>query len=83
MFSVPKRLFKRATDRNLIKRRIREIYRLNKNPLIQLCKEENRQLILAFLFQDNTLAEYNTLEIEIIKILSELTENVVKNKNPD
>jgi len=30
VFSVPKKLFKRAVDRNLLKRRMREAYRTNK-----------------------------------------------------
>lgn len=30
LFSVPKRAFKRAVDRNLLRRRCREAYRLNK-----------------------------------------------------
>jgi ribonuclease P protein component len=35
MTSVPKSIFKRAVDRNTIKRRIREGYRLNKTKLLQ------------------------------------------------
>jgi len=76
LISVPKRLFKRATDRNLIKRRIREAYRLNKNSLVQMCREENKQLILAFLYQNTAVAEYKVIEIDIKKIFAELTDKV-------
>ena len=37
--SVSKRNFKRAVHRNLLKRRIKEAYRLHKLPLIQLLEE--------------------------------------------
>ena len=44
LVSVPKRKFKRATDRNLIKRRVSESYRLNKHILLQ-AKHQQRFLI--------------------------------------
>jgi len=79
MISVPKRLFKKATDRNLIKRRIREAYRLNKNSLIQLCREENKHLILAFLYKNNAIKDYKSIETDIQKIITELTKKLSEN----
>jgi ribonuclease P protein component len=41
LITVPKRNFKKAVDRNRIKRQIREIYRLNKNVLLSHPKQTN------------------------------------------
>jgi ribonuclease P protein component len=45
MFSVSKRLFKRAVDRNTVKRRMREAYRLNKGPV-----SLSGKLLLAYIY---------------------------------
>lgn len=67
-FSVPKRRFPRAVDRNRIKRRLLEAYRLNKDKL-GLPTEYKMQLILIY----NSSAEHNYQEIEktLLKLFAE------------
>lgn len=78
--SVPKRNFKRAVDRNRIKRMIREAYRLNKNILYQFLDSEVENYILLFIYLPKTELEYKEIEKKIILSLNRLTEEIKKDR---
>jgi ribonuclease P protein component len=58
-FSVSKRHFKKATDRNRVKRLMRETWRLQKNDLNQKIKDKNLQVFI--IYTGNELPEYNLI----------------------
>ena len=53
LISVPKKRFKRAVKRNLVKRQVREAYRKNKHLLLDALASRNKRLIIAFIWLDN------------------------------
>lgn len=63
LISVPKRHFKKAVDRNKIKRQIREIYRKNKN----LIKESSVSLLaIGIVFTAKEKIPFELLEKKLI-----------------
>lgn len=64
MVTVPKKKRKRAVDRVLIRRRIREAYRLNRGELIAAAENNNcfRTLSIAMVYVNNDNMPY--IEIE-------------------
>jgi ribonuclease P protein component len=71
LFNVTKRRFKRAVDRNLLKRRMRESYRTNKILFDSLNLGEYK-LIIAFNFIGNELVEYNQINNSLKKSILNL-----------
>ena len=72
LISVPKRNFKRAVKRNLLKRRIREAYRLNKKILYDIPFPDNKKLLISFVYNDKELADFNAIQSKIILTLQHI-----------
>jgi ribonuclease P protein component len=68
LFSVSSKKFKRAVDRNLIKRRCREAYRKNKVLLSRL-PPQSRPSSMAFLYIAKEKLEFDVIENGMIRLL--------------
>lgn len=71
-FTVPKKTFRSAVKRNLIKRRFREAYRMNKWKLYDVLTAEQIRLAFIVIYRNNIVPDYQALErsvVEMIEIL--------------
>jgi ribonuclease P protein component len=67
--TVPKRNFKKAHDRNHIKRRIKEAYRLHKHILYDKLQKADQQLAFIVIYLPREEKEYRELESKLIQAL--------------
>ena len=73
-FAVPKKNFKRAVDRNLLKRRTREAYRKNKSRLYEAMDEKKIALMLVYIAKE--ISDYATIESKINMVIERLMKEI-------
>ncbi len=78
MFSVPKRGFRHAVTRNLIKRRLRESYRRNKKILYEYLSSENIQVALVIIIKGNSVPDYKVVDKSVTEIINKLIAQIRK-----
>ncbi|MDR0757543.1 MAG: ribonuclease P protein component [Tannerella sp.] len=73
---VPKKKLRHATDRNFVKRRIRENYRLRKHVLTGALAGGGQSLLVAFLYLDTRKSAFATVGRAMEKALHTLCRKV-------
>jgi ribonuclease P protein component len=79
LFGVPKKKFKKAVDRNLIRRRMREAYRLNKEQhLYSVLSSNNKNIVFSIGYVGKEISGYTFIEKKMLKLLANLAGECVK-----
>ncbi len=73
MFSVPKRFHRRANKRNLLRRRLKEAYRLGRGEGLRLDRLKH-PLRVAMIYSTKEVLEYGAFERAMAKIFLHLNE---------
>lgn len=78
MVTVPKKKRRHAVDRVLLRRRIREAYRLNRHILDDtlLAHPEIASLQIAFIYIHTENLEYKKIEKRMVKILTAIKSSI-------
>lgn len=69
---VPARHFKKAVSRNLLKRRIREAYRKNKQPFYNELDENSYRIVLILQYTEKEIKDFQTIEKGVVNALDKL-----------
>ncbi len=76
VISIPKRIIKKATARNRIRRQLKEIYRLNKTQLIEKYQTKNKGLALFLIYTGKESPTFDHLENKLKELISKLEQDL-------
>ena len=77
-FSVPKKHFKHATDRNHIKRLLRESYRQDKEKLYLKLAAANKQLAIMLICKGKEVPAYAVVQKNVSELIAKLLTRLIR-----
>ncbi len=80
VFSAPKRTFRKAYQRNRIKRICKEAVRLNKAIIETYLTENNKQLALFLVYSSKDELNHVQLEKKVVKLFNQLIKSLHESK---
>ena len=82
MITVPKKKIRTAVRRVLLRRRIREAYRLNRSILYNdSISAMNKGVEMAFIYLDKDVADYKLIELKMQDLLRKISIRMIKDQN--
>jgi ribonuclease P protein component len=80
LVSVSKRRFKRANKRNLLKRRLREAFRKNKNDFYKSIENEGIQIALVIIYNSDSLSDFKAIEKNLLTAFGNIKSKISSGK---
>ena len=79
--SIPKKNIPKANKRNLIRRRIKEVYRIHKHQFYNLLENKNIKIRLVILYLNPGIATYNEVNITLPMFINNMIHEICKKSN--
>jgi ribonuclease P protein component len=80
LIHVSKKRFNKAVDRNLIKRIIKEAYRLNKKSFYENLKNKEIEIILSLSYISNEILSLKEMQYKIDTVFNKIIDNLIQKK---
>lgn len=83
MITIPKKKIRKAVGRVLLRRRVREAYRLNRHLLMPALESTGKKVDIAFIYVSDEAKSYHSIEKRVQAILSAVAAGISQEQQTD